>query len=127
DLAVVASAADTSNHYDVTILPADPVNRGKFQAGVSFDTGLTHPTGIATGIDLKSSPTRLATSDLVVSALDGVRILFNGTAAAGIPNFGQGPALTTIATTAVAVGQISRLGRPDIVATTNTGGGQILV
>src|SRR5262249_55493219 len=45
----------------------------------------------------------------------------------GAPNFAQASILTTTSATAVAVGQISRINRPDIVATTKTGGGQLLV
>ncbi|HLJ97755.1 MAG TPA: DUF4214 domain-containing protein [Gemmataceae bacterium] len=127
DLAVVDSGTDSNNHYDVTVLPADPANKGKFTTGVAFDTGLTKPSGIAAGTDLKDNRSRLALADLVVSASSGARVLFNSTAVAGTPNFAQGPILTTTATSAVAVGQISRIGRPDIVATTKTNGGQVLV
>jgi photosystem II stability/assembly factor-like uncharacterized protein len=127
DLAVADNAADTSGHYDVTVLPGDPINHGKFLAAVSVDTGLTRPNGIAAGTNLKDSTNRLSTGDLVVSAANGARVLFNSTATVGVPNFSQGPALTTTATSAVAVGQVSRLNRPDIVATTKTGGGQVLV
>ena len=127
DLAVADSNPDSNNQYDVTVLPADPVNRGKFDAAVSVPTGLTTPTGLAVGANLKDDTSRLATADLVVSAVSGARILFNSTTTAGVPNFAQAPALTTTATTAVAVGQISRISRPDIVLTTKTNGGQILV
>jgi hypothetical protein len=127
DLAVADSAPDPNNQYDVTILPADPGNKGSFLTGVAFDTGLTQLTGLAAGTDLRGNPSRLTTADLVVSAANGARVLVNATTSAGTPNLVQGALLTTTATTAVAVGQLTSVNRPDIVATTTTGGGQILV
>jgi hypothetical protein len=127
DLAVVDSMFDSANLYDVTILPADPANKGKFLAGVSFDTGLVRPSGIAVGTDLKGNPSRLTTADLVVSASNGARILVNNTTVAGNPVFGQGTLLTSTPTTSVAVGALDFSNRPDIVATTDSGGGQVLV
>lgn len=127
DLAVVSSAPDANNHYNVTILPADPSNPGKFLSGVSFDTGLVQPTAIAVGNDLRGNPSRIATGDLVVTGSNGARVLVNNTTVAGTPNFGQGTLLTSTATTGVAVGPLTGSNRPDIVTTTHTGGGQILV
>jgi hypothetical protein len=124
DLAVVSNVATgiESSTYNVSILPQDSNNLGKFLAPKAFDTGLTIPTGMATG-DLNQD----GLPDIVVSSGSGVRILFNSTPAGGTLSFTQSAALTTTSTSAIAIGRINTDPLADIVAITRTNGGQALV
>jgi photosystem II stability/assembly factor-like uncharacterized protein len=125
DLIVVDNGPDLNGKFNVNVLLQDPKNAGKFLNPTPFDTTLTRPTGVAAGVLRPDVPGALA--DVVVTGQDGARVLFNRTASAGNPDLSQGPLLTAASTSAVAIGRIGNTGRPDIVATTKSNGGQALV
>jgi photosystem II stability/assembly factor-like uncharacterized protein len=125
DLAVVSGRQDFFGFYDVTILQGDPTKPGNFLGSFTFRTGLTLPTGIAAGDFHGNSTTDLP--DLVISANSGAGLLRNQSTNGNF-NFTQGQSLTSLPTTAVAVGGVTfGVTSYDIVLTTKNAGGQVLV
>jgi hypothetical protein len=122
DLAVSDSVADASNH-NVTILLGNGHLNNTFGSSspVLFATGLTSATGVALA-DLNQD----FIPDLAVSGTNGLAVLLN-TSSVGNPSFNLQPLLTTTPTTAVAIGALDHTGIPDVVATTDANGGQVLV
>jgi hypothetical protein len=132
DLAVVDSALDGTNKYDLNLL------LGNATIGNTFSST---PTTIAIGAQTPgpgdiTSPTGLAVANfdvsnplpgLAVSGSNGLVLLLNSSTA-GSPSFVL-PAnrLTNTPTTSVATGTLDHSGAVDIVATTDTSGGQVLV
>src|SRR5262249_47010981 len=110
DLAVVSNVRAGSENpaYNVSIIlqGASSPGRPQFLTPHNFDTGLTVPPGLAVGNLHQQIGSDDGQRDLVVSAADGLRILFNTTPANGTLNsvsFRQSPVLTTQSTVAVAV------------------------
>ncbi|HEV3081146.1 MAG TPA: FG-GAP-like repeat-containing protein [Gemmataceae bacterium] len=122
DLAVADNGPDVFGKYNVTILPNNTASPGSFSSPMAFDTALIQPTGIAAG-DIEGT----GLPDLVVSAGNGARVMHNGTTPGSLLFTGQ-PVLTSLATTSAAVGHVNNLDlNPDVVLTTISGGGQLLV
>src|SRR4029077_15106790 len=98
DLAVADNGPDMFGKYDITVLPNSTLSPGSFGSPSSFDTALIQPTGIAAG-DIEGT----GFPDIVVSAGNGARVMHNATGGQGSLSFTGQPALTSVATTAVAV------------------------
>jgi hypothetical protein len=121
-LAVAGLLADPiTGAYNVTVLPADPRNAGQFLTAIPFNTGMTLLTSLAVG------PLRSGKQDLVVGATNGIRILFNNTQTQGNIDFVQGQIISQTPVSAVAVGNVGPAQLQDIVATTKTNNGQVLI
>jgi hypothetical protein len=129
DLAVVNSTLNGASNFTATILLGN--GSGAFSSPMAFKLGdavpnaaeLTTPTGLAQG-NLNGD----ALPDLAFSGANGVQVLRNTTAVAGLPTFAALAArLSNTATTSVAIGLIDSDGILDVVASTDTGGGQVLV
>ena len=125
----VKLGTDTVNDYYVTIIPATPtVAIGAYGAALNVKvgdvtpTGLTAPTGIATG-DFNGD----GLNDLVVSGGGGIDILTNATVGKTVKiNVAM---IAASSTTSVTTGDVQTTfaATPDIVATTAANGGQLLV
>jgi hypothetical protein len=131
-IGITAADLDGDGHLDLAVADSGDGNvnvllnngNGTFKTAVAFATGKTGETGIASA-NLSTISTHFA--DLVVSSSTGIAILANTTTTAGTVTFAAAQSISTTSTTAIALGDVTGDNLADIVATTATGGGQVLV
>ena len=122
DLAVLDSGADNLNHHDVTFLYGTGTPALFGATTTTINTGFSSaPTGFAQGLLSNDSK-----PDLAISG-NGVRVLLNTTTTPGAITFAAGTAISNIATTSVAIGAVDTTTTKGIVATSDAGGGEVLV
>jgi hypothetical protein len=99
---------------------------GTFDATRAFGTGRSGLTGVAVGTFFQGD----GRNEIVVSSSNGVAYLPNTTIVTGndiAPTFGIAVLVDTTPTTSIAVGELDSDTIPDIAATTNNNGGQVIV
>jgi FG-GAP-like repeat/Bacterial Ig-like domain/Domain of unknown function (DUF4214) len=131
-VSITAGNLDGSGNIDLAVADSGDANvsvlvnkgAGTFKAAVSVATGKTGMTGIASA-NLSANGSHLP--DLVVSSSTGVAVLANTNTSPGTISFATAQSISSVNTTAVALGNVAGNNLNDIVATTATGGGQVLV